>query len=168
MPTAATAATRRTNETVRQRDLMSLTLEVNETQANDAAASLAKHAGLPQILDGFFRGCAVHLARRVLKLALARDDANQDLARQLMDASNGVRTSKGASWLPAELGRHDNNRIRDWSTWAARPVILHMIFPQVYFRLDSSLLTTVPAITNAQEATYCSNLAKSPTGTLSR
>lgn len=77
-----------------------------------------------------------------------------------------MRTSEGVSELLAELGRHDNNRIRDWSTGAARPIIQHMIFPHVFSRLDTSLLTTVPATTNAQEATHRSNLSKSPPGTL--
>lgn len=169
MPTVGTAVTGRTSATLRERELVSLTLDFCTAQAQGAAMALAKRAGMASATDAaraFLRECAVHYRRCISKLPLDREGADKDLWAQLEDAPRTMRTEENVATLLADLNRHEKVEVRAWAAWASKPVVRHMAFPHVYSRLDAELLLTVPATTNMQKSTHHSNLCRSPPGSL--
>ncbi|GAB0495197.1 hypothetical protein MMPV_006495 [Pyropia vietnamensis] len=169
MPTWGDAVTTRTTDTVRQRELVSFTLDFCAAQAQGAAFALAAIAGLASATDAaraFLRACGVPYRRSVQKLPLDREGADHELWQLLRDAPATARHKAAVDALLGALAAHAHSAFRNWATWAGRPIIRHMIFSSANSRLSWELLSSVPASTNIQESSNRANLTHYKPGTL--
>lgn len=169
MPAQGDAVTMRTAAGVRQRELVSITLDFCVAQAQGAAFALAEAAGLVSPTDAaraFLRGCQVHYKRSTQKLPLDRDGADADLWGRLRDASMTVRDAEAAGALLLELKAHSSPAVRNWAARESNPIIREMIFTAAYSRIGADLLPSVPCNTNIQESSHRANVLRCPPGTL--
>ncbi|GAB0497803.1 hypothetical protein MMPV_009140 [Pyropia vietnamensis] len=160
MPTVGDAVTGRTTETVRQRELVSFALDFCAAHAQGAAFALAVIAGLVLATDA-----ARAFLRGVHKLLLDREGADHELWQLLRDAPATALDEAAVDALLGALAAHAHSAVRNWATWAGRPIIRHMIFSSAYSRLSWELLSFVPASTNIQESSHRANLTHCQPGT---
>lgn len=169
MPAQGDAVTMRTATGVRQRELVSITLDFCVAQAQGAAFALAEEGDLASTTDAaraFLRGCQVHYKRSTQKLPLDRDGADADLWGRLRDAPMTVRDADAAGALLQKLKAHSLPAVRNWAAWASKPIIREMIFTAAYSRIGPDLLPSVPCNTNIQESSHRANVLRCHLGTL--
>lgn len=151
MPTLGSAINGRTPTTVRTKELIASTIDFCAAQAQGAAKALADQPALANPEDpvrAFLRGCALHVTRCARKQPLDRDGADRALWDRERSAPTGCHTDQNAENLLAALRAHTHPQVREWGSWAARPLMHNLIFPSVYSRLDAALLRIVPTSTN--------------------
>lgn len=138
MPAVGDAVTMRSAAGLRQRELVSITLDFCAAQAQGAAFALTEAAGLANTTDAaraFLRRCNVHYRRSIQKLPLEREGADADLWARLKDAPATVSSPAAAGALIDDLRAHANAAVRNWAAWAARPIVREMMFTAAFSRI---------------------------------